>query len=51
MAKQKVVLTQKQIRRNQEILSRLEQEKRELIASTRALQEEERRSRKRKDND
>jgi len=50
MAKKKVTLTEDQQRRNAEILSRLEDERRRLVDETRALQLQERRrpGRKRK---
>ncbi|HEX6387605.1 MAG TPA: hypothetical protein VF177_23295 [Anaerolineae bacterium] len=50
MAKRKVVLTEKQKKRNQEILARLEAERQRLIEETRALQEQTRRRPGRKRN-
>lgn len=43
MAKQKVVLTEKQKMKNAEILARLEAERQKLVEDTRALQEQSRR--------
>lgn len=43
MAKRKVELTERQKRRNQEILARLEAERQRLVEETRALQEQTRR--------
>ena len=43
MAKRKVELTERQKKRNQEILARLEAERQRLVEETRALQEQTRR--------
>lgn len=42
MAKRKVVLTEDQKRRNEEILARLELERKQLVLETRELQQQER---------